>query len=77
MDPGIRFSLMEIVEILVVCVSLELKAYMEICLMVIFVLEPIQQVMEQVQEVKRQDQQFQLLPEMNFFMINDQGVEFK
>lgn len=43
----------------------------------IFVPDQIKKVIQQIKQIKRKDQQFQLLSEMNPFMVNQYCVKLK
>jgi hypothetical protein len=74
MQPGVRFTAFEVVEICIVGICFLLEANVEICFMMVSIFQEVEQIMQKVDDVKRQDKQFLLLPEMYRFMVNDHRI---
>ncbi len=74
MHPGERLTAFKVAEIRIVRICFLLEADVEICFPMISKSEEVNHIMQNVDDVKRENKQFLLLPEMDAFMVNDDRI---
>lgn len=72
-----KLSFFQVIHISFVGVSFSLVVHLPISRIMVSILDPVEQVIDEIKQIKRNDEHLELLAEMNELMIDEYWVELK